>query len=139
MKLIDVLLRAGIWFLALTELAVGVVATLIPRVFYDHVPGVSLLPPYSEHLMRDVGALNLALAVVLFVAAITIERLIVCTALIAYLAFAIPHLVFHATHQHHDTMAVAMTEKIGLVVAVLLPIALLILALRQREGDHRAV
>ncbi|MGB6209622.1 hypothetical protein [Mycobacterium sp.] len=139
MKLTDVLLRAGIWFLALTELAVGVVATLTPRVFYDHVPGVSLLPPYSEHLLRDVGALNLALTMVLLIAAITMEQQIVRTALIAYLVFAIPHLLFHLTHLHHYTTAAAVTEKIGLIVAVLLPIALLILELRRREGDQRAV
>ncbi|MGA8548551.1 MAG: hypothetical protein WB785_25325 [Mycobacterium sp.] len=138
MKLTDVLLRAGIWFLALTELAVGAVATLTPRVFYDHVPGVSLLPPYSEHLMRDVGALNLALTVVLFVAAVTMERLIVRTALIAYLVFAIPHLLFHLTHQHHYTAAAAVTEKIGLVAAVLLPIALLILDLRDNTKETTA-
>jgi Ca2+/Na+ antiporter len=134
MKLTDVALRTGIWFLALTELAVGLVATLAPRAFYDHVPGVSLLPPYSEHLMRDVGALSLAITVVLFVAAITMEQLIVRTALIAYLVFAIPHLLFHVTHHHHHAAAVAVTETTGLVVAVLLPIGLLILQLRAAVG-----
>jgi hypothetical protein len=39
MKLTDVLLRMGIWFLALTALAVGVVATLAPRAFYDQSRG----------------------------------------------------------------------------------------------------
>ncbi|HWF70873.1 MAG TPA: DUF4345 family protein [Mycobacterium sp.] len=92
MTLTNVLLRIGIWFLAIVELAIGVVATLTPRVFYDDAPSVSLASPYSEHLMRDLGAMNLALAVVTFVAAITMERLMVRTALAAYLEFAIPHL-----------------------------------------------
>ena len=41
--LANLALRVGIWFLALVELAVGAVATLIPRVFYDNVPWVSLV------------------------------------------------------------------------------------------------
>jgi hypothetical protein len=127
MKLANVLLQVGIWFLALVELIVGVVATLTPRVFYDNVPGVSLASPYSEHLMRDVGAMNLALAVVIFVAAITMERLIVRTALTAYLVFALPHLLFHVTHHQHYPTTVAITETTGLVAAVLLPVALLAL------------
>jgi hypothetical protein len=59
--LTNVPLRLGISFLTLVELVIGVVATLTPRVFYDDVPWVSLAPPYSEHLMRDFGAMNLAL------------------------------------------------------------------------------
>lgn len=124
----NVPLRVGIWFLALVELVVGVVATLAPRVFYDNVPWVNLAPPYSEHLMRDFGAMNLALALVTFVAAITMGQLMVRTALLAYIVFAIPHLLFHVTHhQHYPTMA-ATAETATLAVAVMLPVVLLILA-----------
>jgi len=128
MTLTNVLLRIGIWFLALAELAVGVVATLTPRVFYDHVPWVDLAPPYSEHLMRDYGAMNLALTVVTVAAAITMDQLIVRVALTAYLVFAVPHLLFHVTHHQHYTTTAAITETAALVVAVLLPTALLPLA-----------
>lgn len=127
MKLTNVPLRIGIWFLALVELTVGVVATLTPRVFYDDVPWVSLAPPYSEHLMRDYGAMNLALGVVSFVAAITMEQLMVRAALAAYLVFAIPHLLFHLTHHQRYTTTAAITETTALVVAALLPAALLAL------------
>jgi hypothetical protein len=127
MKLTNVPLRIGIWFLALAELAVGVVATLIPRVFYDDIPWVSLAPPYSEHLMRDYGAMNLALGLVSLVAAVTMEQLIVRAALAAYLVFAIPHLLFHVTHHQHYPTTVAIIETTGLVVAVLLPVGLLAL------------
>lgn len=81
-------LRVGIWFVAAVMLIVGAVATLTPRTFYDHVPWVSLNPPYSEHLMRDYGAMNLALALMMVVAAITMERLIIRATLTAYLVFA---------------------------------------------------
>jgi hypothetical protein len=127
MKVTNAPLRVGIWFLALVELAVGVVATLTPRVFYDDVPWVSLAPPYSEHLMRDYGAMNLALAVVSLIAAITMEQLMVRAALAAYLVFAIPHLLFHLTHHQHYTTTAAVTETTALVVAALLPAALLAL------------
>ncbi len=137
MKLTNVPLRIGIWFLALVELGIGVVATLTPRVFYDDVPGVSLASPYSEHLMRDVGAMNLALAAVIFVAAITMEQLMVRTALTAYLVFAIPHLLFHVTHHQHYPTTVAITETTGLVVAVLLPVALLALTRERLPAGGR--
>jgi hypothetical protein len=127
MKLTNVPLRVGIWFLVLIELAVGVVATLAPRIFYDDVPWVSLAPPYSEHLMRDYGAMNLAFGLVFVVAAITMDRLMVRTALAAYVVFAIPHLLFHVTHHQHYTTTAAVGETTALVVAALLPLALLAL------------
>ena len=127
MKVANVALRVGIWFLALVELAVGVVATLSPRVFYDHVPWVDLAPPYSEHLMRDYGAMNLALCVVILAAAISMEQLVVRIALTAYLVFAVPHLLFHLTHHQHYTTTQAVSETTALVIAALLPLALLAL------------
>lgn len=130
MKLTEVLLRLGIWFFAFVELAVGIVATLTPRAFYDHIPWVDLAPPYAEHLMRDYGAMNLALALVFMVAAITMDRLMVRTALAAYVLFAVPHLLFHVTHHQHYPTSAAVGETTALVVAVLLPIVLLILELR---------
>jgi hypothetical protein len=126
----NMLLRVGIWFLTLVELAVGMVATLAPRSFYDHVPWVDLAPPYAEHLMRDYGAMNLALGLVFVVAAITMDRLMVRTALAAYAIFAIPHLLFHVTHHQHYTTTAAIAETTALAVAVLLPIALFGLSIR---------
>jgi hypothetical protein len=132
------LLRAGMWFLTFVELAVGVVATLAPRAFYDYVPWVDLAPPFSEHLMRDYGAMNLALGLVTAVAAITMERVMVRTALAAYLLFAVPHLLFHVTHHHHYTTSQAVSETAALTIAVLLPLALLVLSRRSRDTEARA-
>lgn len=137
MKPINTVLRVGLWFLALAEGVVGVVATLIPRFFYDRVPWVSLASPYSEHLMRDVGALSLALALVLMVAAITMERLLIRTALPSYVVFALPHLLFHVTHHQHYTTTAATGETMALVIAVLIPIALLVLQSRDVGSAHR--
>ena len=124
------LLRAGMWFLTLVEVAVGLVATLTPRSFYDYVPWVDLAPPFSEHLMRDYGAMNLALGLVTAVAAVTMSTVMVRTALLAYLLFAVPHLLFHVSHQHHHTTSQAVGETTGLTIAVLLPLTLLALSWR---------
>jgi len=59
---------------------------------------VSLLPPYNEHLLRDLGGADLALAVVLCAATVTMERRLVVTPLVAYLTAAVPPLTFHAGH-----------------------------------------
>jgi hypothetical protein len=122
-----IVLRAGVWFLTFVEIVVGLVATLAPQAFYDYVPWVDLIPPFSEHLMRDYGAMNLSLALVFVVAAVTMERRMVRIALGAYLLFAIPHLIFHLTHLEHFTTGAAIWQTILLAVAVLLPVGLLIL------------
>ncbi|OBB87001.1 hypothetical protein A5760_03200 [Mycobacterium colombiense] len=128
-------LRAGVWFLTFVEIVVGLVATLAPRAFYDYVPWVDLIPPFSEHLMRDYGAMNLSLALVFVVAAVTMERRMVRIALGAYLLFAIPHLIFHLTHLEHFTTGATVWQTILLTVAVLLPVGLLILTgLRPRRA-----
>jgi hypothetical protein len=72
-------LRAGLLLLASAPLVVGMWTLLVPHSFYDDFPllgrdWVSTLGPYNEHLVRDVGALNLALGVLLASAAILLER-----------------------------------------------------------------
>ena len=126
-RLTNLALRAGLWALTIIELAIGMLATLTPRAFYDHVLWVDLTPPYADHLMRDYGAMSLALGVVSLIAAITMDRLIVRTTLAAYIVFAIAHLIIHVTHFQHYTTATAVGETTALVVAVLLPLALLAL------------
>ena len=126
----NTVLRAGMWFMAVVELGVGVVATLAPRAFYDYVPWVDLAPPFSEHLMRDYGAMNLALGLVTAVAALTMNRVMVRTSLAAYLLFAVPHLLFHVTHHDHYTASQAVGETTALAIAVLIPLGLLVLSWR---------
>jgi hypothetical protein len=133
-ELTNPVLRAGVWFLTVVEILVGLVATLAPQAFYDHVPWVNLMPPFSEHLMRDYGAMNLAVALVFVVAATTMERRLVRLALVAYLLFAIPHLIFHVMHLENFTMAAAVAQTTLLTLAVLLPIALLILTTHRRNA-----
>ena len=130
-------LRTGLWFLAVTEVGTGIVQLFLPRWFYD-TRWLSLLPPFNEHLMRDVGALNLGIAVVLCAAAVTGERRLSRVALLAYLAFAVPHFVFHATHLHHYGLADAVGQTSALAVAVVIPAGLLLLAARRGPRDAEA-
>jgi hypothetical protein len=133
-RLTSSVLRVGVWFLTFVEVVVGLVATLAPRAFYDYVPWVNLMPPFSEHLMRDYGAMNLALALVVIVAATTMERRLVRLALVAYLLFAIPHLIFHVMHLENFTTVAAVAQTTLLTLAVLLPVALLILTRQRRNA-----
>jgi hypothetical protein len=120
-------------YLAVTVL-VGVWAAGWPRSFYDDFPWlghpwVGLLPGYNEHQVGDFGGMNLAMAVVLGVAA-TLDRRLATTALVAYLVFALPHLVFHLNHLEPFVTVDAVAQVVMLAVAAGLPVPLLVLARR---------
>jgi hypothetical protein len=124
-------LRASLLLLASASLVVGVWALLGPRSFYDDFPlpgrdWVSTLGPYNEHLVRDVGALNLALGVLLATAAILLERRLVQVSLVAYLVYAVPHFVFHLVKGHAFSLGDNLANMSTLGIAVLLPLVLLI-------------
>jgi hypothetical protein len=91
----------AVW--AIVSVQLGIWATFAPRSFYDDYPGfgrewVRVDGPYNEHLVRDFGALNLALAVVTIAALIAFGRPLVIAVAIAWLAWGIPHLVYHLRH-----------------------------------------
>jgi hypothetical protein len=90
-----------IW--AAVAVQLGMWATFAPRSFYDDYPGVGrhwvrVNGPYNEHFIRDFGALNLALAVVTITALVTFGRPLVIAVAVAWLAWGIPHLVYHLRH-----------------------------------------
>ena len=125
-------LRNGLLLVAATTLGAGLWALPFPRTFYGDFPfpgwdWISTLGPYNEHLVRDYGAMNLALGVLLVSAAISPERRLSRVALLTYLAFAIPHFVFHATQTHHFSLFHNMLQLGSLGLLGLLPVALLVL------------
>ena len=91
-------LRSGLAVLAAAELVLGAWTLFLPASFYADVPTVDLTPPYSEHLFRDFGGATLGLALALAAAAVWLDKRLVVVALLAYLAFSLPHLVFHLDH-----------------------------------------
>jgi hypothetical protein len=97
-------LRLGILAtLAAPQLLIGLWAVLAPRNWYETFPGidprlVAAEPPFNAHLATDAGAGFLATGIALAVAAVWGHRAAIQIALIAYAAFALPHLVYHAAH-----------------------------------------
>jgi hypothetical protein len=82
---------------------VGVWAAFFPESFYADFPGlgrawVSVDGPFNEHLVRDVGQLFLALAVVTAVAVVFPVAIFVRAIGAAWLVEGLPHLVYHASH-----------------------------------------
>jgi hypothetical protein len=136
-------LRVGLLaYLGVTAL-IGVWATGWPRGFYDNFPWpghpwVAALPAYNEHLVRDFGGMNLAMAVVFGVAAATLDRRLAATALLAYLVFAAPHLAFHLQHLEPFGTFDAVAQAVTLVAAAVLPLPLLALARRAPAGHRSA-
>jgi hypothetical protein len=103
------LARIGLLVLAAQGLLSGIWATAAPRGYFDDFPGFGLSwlapdGPFNEHLMRDYGALNVALGVVALCAAMWLTRTLVITAAIAWIVYSVPHIVYHALNgQAYDT------------------------------------
>jgi hypothetical protein len=132
------LLRAGLLTLAAVEVVLGAWTLFFPAAFYRDVPTVDLTPPFSEHLMRDFGGATLGLAVVLLAAGVWLERRLVGVALLAYLAFSVPHLVFHVGHLAGASTVEAVVLVVLLAGSVVLPLALLVVAARAARTPAEA-
>ena len=113
-------MRLLLWLLALGNLGVGLQAAFTPRSFYDDFPlgrsWVAMDGPYNQHLVRDVGSLNLALVVLVFAALFVGTRVLARTAMIAWLFNAIPHFVYHARHITMNGMA--GSDRVGILVTL---------------------
>jgi sterol desaturase/sphingolipid hydroxylase (fatty acid hydroxylase superfamily) len=125
--------RVILALLAATAAQLGLWATIAPRSFFEDFPGggrhwVAVDGPYNEHLVRDFGGLNLALAFVLIVALVHLTPVLVRTAAIASLLFAVPHFVHHA--RHLDVLTSSSDKTVNMVLLGLAiggPVLLLLL------------
>jgi hypothetical protein len=132
------IMRAGLALLALPSAVIAGWGLIAPRSFYDSFPGagrhwVSALPPYNEHLLRDFSAASLAMVVFLAAAAILMERRLIQVALIAFLAYSIPHFAYHLTTTGHYSTGDNVGSLGGFVVTMALALALL--ALTREAGE----
>jgi len=122
--------RVALAVIAAGSLVVGVWAQMFPRSFYDDFPGlgrvwIAVDGPYNEHLVRDVGGLNLGLALVAIWALVAGSVLLSRAVGAAALVFGLPHLLYHVTHlDPFET-----TDALGNVVALALTLAAALLAL----------
>ena len=126
--------RLVLGILAAVQATDGLYALFAPRSFYDDFPAgrgwVEALPAYSEHLVRDVGALFLATAVILAAAAIWLERRLVLVALVSFLVFSVPHTIYHLFNLEGISTGDAIAEAALLVLTVIAPLVLLVAMLR---------
>jgi hypothetical protein len=128
----DRIVRVVLAIWAAVAVQLGIWATFAPRSFYDDYPAfgrewVRVDGPYNEHLVRDFGALNLALAVMTIAALVTFGRPLVIATAVAWLAWGVPHLVYHLRHldlyetedQVLNVFALAALPVLAVVVLVL--------------------
>ena len=116
--------RIALLVILLGSLVVGLWAQAFPRSFYDDFPGagrvwVAVDGPFNEHLVRDVGGLNLALAFVAGFALVTGSVLVARAAGGAALLFGVPHLLYHATHLDPFDAPDVVSMLVSLTVAAL--------------------
>ena len=133
-------LRIGLVLLAWPAVVLGLWATFAPRGFYDDFPGfgrvwVAVDGPYNEHLVRDFGAMNLALAFVTIVALVGLHRQMVNTALGAWLLFSVPHLVYHL--RHLDVFGTGDAVAVAVSLAIVPVVAAALLLSRRRRAEPR--
>jgi hypothetical protein len=121
-------LRVVLWAGAAVQAVIGVWAQFFPVGFYEDFPmgrgWVALLPPYNEHLVRDVGGLSLALVVVFVAAALRPDRRMARVAAVAAAVFVVPHTIFHSLHMAHFGTFDAVAQTVSnLVMCALVVIA----------------
>jgi hypothetical protein len=134
------LIRVILLLLAIPQLFAGAWALVDPKGWYENFPGggrewLPVFGPYNEHFAIDAGAGLFAVSVLLIAAAVILERRVVQVALIGWLAFAIPHTIYHMVRLDKLDTGDAIANVITLGATVLLPLALLWLT-REEEVPH---
>ena len=98
-KIIKLLLAINV----VTLLPLAVWPLVSPQSFYDNFPGgglhwIDINGPYNEHFIRDFGALNAALLVVIVFALWKPSVTLLQATGIAIAVYALPHSIYHLGH-----------------------------------------
>ena len=131
--------RVALTLLGATALYQGCWAQFAPRSFYDRFPAglgwVGPTGPYAEHFVRDIGGLINGLGVLALAAAVVLTRSLLVTTAIAWLVYAVPHLIYHVVHPLPTMQAANVTF---LTAQVVLPVIGLAgaMAPRSRPAKH---
>lgn len=130
--------------LAITGLWVGLWALLGPQSFYDSFPGggrawVSPDGPYNEHLVRDVGAFNLALGLLAAFALWRTTRNLVIGTAIAWIAYGLPHAIYHSANLEPFSGSDVPMLVVAAALAPIVALALLVLPVRPRAEARSSV
>lgn len=120
------LLRVSLIIVAVSALMPGLEATLGPSSFYASFPfgrgWVELLPPFNEHLLRDVGGFYLAFAILFAWAAVTLAPALIVPLCVAWTVAAVLHAYFHITHLDGFSTGDAIAQTAGLLAVVAFPV-----------------
>ncbi len=131
-------LRIGLALLAGESGVIGVHALFFPAYFYDRFllgrGWVQMLPPYNEHITRDLGALYLGFFVLLAYTVVRMSRDLVTGSVLAFTAATIPHMVFHALHTDDAPLLLDKVLQVGLL-ALTAGVGLLLLRLARVHFD----
>jgi hypothetical protein len=137
----DTTTRVLLIVIAAGNALVGFWASVAPRSFFDEFPGagrhwVAVDGPFNEHLVRDVGVLNLALMAVVIAALVRPARYLLQVVGGAELIYSLPHFLYHLTHldPYGTTDTVGLMSSLG--VSVIAPILLLV---RSSRASDRAI
>jgi hypothetical protein len=142
---VPVWVRVGLVALGLPNVIAGLWAVLSPEGWYDNFPGwdprlVVAEPPFNAHLATDAGSGLLASGLVLIAAAWLADRRSVQLAVVAFLAFSIPHTGYHALNPAPGLSSSEDTQNvITLVFSVAVSIVLLYGATRARADEPAEV
>src|SRR5689334_13854801 len=126
--------------LGVPAVVIGVWAAFAPLAFYENFPGfgqVWVRPdgPFNEHLVRDFGQLNLALAFVTLAAVVWFTPLFAQLVAGAWLVEGVPHLVYHLRHLDPLASGAKVTSIAGLAIVPVVALVLLAMATdRGRSG-----
>ncbi len=136
--------RAGLVYLTVSFLAVGLWATFAARSFYDDFPGGGRQwlvgdGPYNAHLVSDAGVGFLAVGAVLLLAAVWLERRTVQAASAAVIMHNGLHLLFHLRHPNDELASVDRLMSngglaLGAVIAVIILMVVTRAPARRAEG-----
>jgi alkylhydroperoxidase family enzyme len=128
--------RLVLLLLGVPQLAIGLWALISPSGWYENFPGAGnhwlpLYGSFDEHLATDVGSTFVALGLALVIAAIWLDRRAVQLALIAYLAYALPHFIYHLGADSVLTTGDRIANGIGIGLAAVTALLLLGLTMRR--------
>jgi hypothetical protein len=130
--------RFFLWQLAAVGAFLGTYAQFFPRAFYDDFPfgreWVATDGPYNEHLVRDFGAMNLAMTFLTLGAIVMSSLLVARISAGAWLVFSVPHALYHFRHLEHYDAVDQVANVVTLLAGVGLAIGVLVAA---RSGSRR--
>jgi hypothetical protein len=142
-ELSSIWVTVGLVVLAAPNLAAGVWGLVAPEHWFDNFPGwaprlVAAFPPFNEHLVSDAAGGLFAAGVAAAIALWWRRREVVIVAMVCFLAFALPHAVFHLAHPA-DALSdnEDLVNTVTLWVAVAIAVAITLVALRSDHPSNR--